>query len=42
MYENKETMMKQQLLTEKSLIMQESARIIKNYEIKANDAKFSE
>jgi len=42
MYENKETIMKQQLLTEKSLIMQESARIIKNYEIKANDAKFSE
>ena len=40
-YENSETMMKQQLLTEKSLIMQQSATIIKNYEMKANDAKFS-
>ena len=41
-YENQEDLIKQKFFTEKSLIMQQSAQIIKNYEMKANSAKFHE
>jgi hypothetical protein len=42
LYDNAENMLRQQLFTEKSLIMQQSAQVIKNYEMRANNAKFYE
>ena len=41
-YDNQEDLIKQRFFTEKSLIMQQSAQIIKNYGMKANSAKFAE
>ena len=40
-YDNQEDLIKQRFFTEKSLIMQQSAQIIKNYGMKANSAKFA-
>ena len=42
MYDNAEDLMKQKFFTEKSMIIQQSAQIIKNYEIKASGSKFME
>ena len=42
LYDNQEDFMKQKFFTEKSLIMQQSAQVIKNYEMKATNAKFTE
>ena len=41
-YENQEDLIKQKFFTEKSLIIQQSAQVIKTYELKANSAKFHE
>ena len=41
-YDNQEDLMRQKFFTEKSLIIQQSAQLIKTFEIKANSAKFHE
>ena len=39
-YENAEDVLRQKFFTERSLILQQSAQVIKNYELKANNMQF--